>query len=242
MAGTITHLVIADRLLFKLPDRIKDRIKNLSLYYCGNLAPDAIMARENYVREMKKHTHFKDGIPEDELAKKENFELYRSRFEAFARHFLIEQSEDFELYFGYVTHMMADEIFILTLRDRHVEMLKKEQAVPDYEKYFRQFGKDVDLNDWRLLREYRFSCDILKTISEENDYEIKGYITNEELIKSKKFIINKNFIQTHQEEAPVVLTYEENAAYIERAVEQITSALEKSSLVSTVDSASSSAM
>ncbi|MDD6796694.1 MAG: hypothetical protein PUE71_00205, partial [Clostridia bacterium] len=84
--------------------------------------------------------------------------------------------------------------------------------------------------------------DILKTISEENDYEIKGYITNEELIKSKKFIINKNFIQTHQEEAPVVLTYEENAAYIERAVEQITSALEKSSLVSTVDSASSSAM
>ena len=97
MAGTITHLVIADRLLLKLPDRIKDRIKNLSLYYCGNLAPDAIMARENYVREMKKHTHFKDGIPEDELAKKENFELYRSRFEAFARHFLIEQIEDFDL-------------------------------------------------------------------------------------------------------------------------------------------------
>lgn len=60
MAGTITHLVIADMLLKTMPEDILSCIHNRALFYCGNLAPDAIMAREGYVREMKKHTHFKD--------------------------------------------------------------------------------------------------------------------------------------------------------------------------------------
>lgn len=242
MAGTITHLVIADRILANLPPEIRRIIKNLSLYYCGNLAPDAVMARKGYVREMKKHTHFKDGIPEDELSVEENFKLYRGRLEAFAKRFLTEENPYFELYFGYVTHMLADEIFILTLRDRHVKELQSMQANPDYEKYFIRFGKDVDINDWRLLKEYKFSCDILEMIQRENDYEIKDMITNEELIKSKTFIINKNFLSEHKEETPVVLSYEENEAYIERAVEQITSALSQRSLVVTRDSSSSSAI
>ncbi len=55
-----------------------------------------------------------------------------------------------KLYLGYVTHMLADEIFILTVRDRHVEAFRREQAVPDYKEYFTMFGHDVDLNDWRL--------------------------------------------------------------------------------------------
>lgn len=242
MAGTITHLVIADRILADLPSEIRRRIKNLSLYYCGNLAPDAVMARQGYVREMKKHTHFKDGIPEDELALDENFRLYRRRLEDFAKRFLTEENPQFELYFGYVTHMLADEIFILTLRDKHVRELQSMQANPNYEKYFIRFGKDVDLNDWRLLKEYKFSCDILEMIRRENDYEIKGMITNEELIKSKKFIINKNFLSEHPAETPVVLSYEENMDYIERASRQITSALSQRSLVVTRDSASSRAM
>lgn len=242
MAGTITHLVIADRILANLPPEILRTIKNLSLYYCGNLAPDAVMARQGYVREMKKHTHFKDGIPEDELSVEENFRLYRGRLEAFAKRFLTEENPYFELYFGYVTHMLADEIFILTLRDRHVKELQSMQANPDYEKYFIRFGKDVDINDWRLLKEYKFSCDILEMIRRENDYEIKDMITNQELIKSKTFIINKNFLSEHKEETPVVLSYEENESYIERAVEQITSALSQRSLVVTRDSSSSSAI
>ena len=41
------------------------------------MAPDAIMARENYVREMKRHTHFKDGIRLNEFHKKENYQKYK---------------------------------------------------------------------------------------------------------------------------------------------------------------------
>lgn len=242
MAGTITHLVIADMLLKTMPEDILSCIHNRALFYCGNLAPDAIMAREGYVREMKKHTHFKDGIPEDELAKPENFRLYRSRFENFAKHFLVDNHSNYELYLGYVTHMLADEIFILTVRDRHVEAFRREQAEPDYKEYFTMFGHDVDLNDWRLLRKYDFSCSILEAIQSENNYMIEGYITKEELIKSKNYIIDKNFKAPHKNEEPKVFTYEENYEFIQRAVERITRALCAKSLSVTDESESSSAI
>ena len=89
----------------------------------------------------------------------------------------MDNHSNYELYLGYVTHMLADEIFILTVRDRHVEAFRREQAVPDYKEYFTMFGHDVDLNDWRLLRKYDFSCSILEAIQSENNYMIEGYIT-----------------------------------------------------------------
>ena len=71
MAGTVTHLVIADQLLEPLG------INNPALFYCGSLAPDAIMAREGYQREMKRHTHFKDGIHLKELHLPDCYDKYR---------------------------------------------------------------------------------------------------------------------------------------------------------------------
>lgn len=215
MAGTVTHLVIADMLLDFLD------IKNPSLFYCGNLAPDAVMARENYVREMKKHTHFKDGIPTNNLHMKENFELYRSRLKLFADRFLIKNSESYELYLGYVTHMLADEVFILELRDRHVRELIKRGFNPYDVEYFKNFGHDVDLNDWRLVREYEFKFSMPDILLKESGYEIEDYVTNEELIKSKEYIIKKNFRDSHEEEKTTVLSFEENEEYIRKAVDFI---------------------
>ena len=56
MAGVIVHLAVADATFKEL------NIKNLPLYYAGNVAPDCIHSRKNYQREMKKHTHLRDGI------------------------------------------------------------------------------------------------------------------------------------------------------------------------------------
>lgn len=219
MAGTVTHLVIADMLLDFLD------IKNPALFYCGNLAPDAVMARKNYVREMKKHTHFKDGIPTNNLHLKENFELYRSRLKLFADRFLIKNSENYELYLGYVTHMLADEVFILKLRDRHVRELVKRGMSPHDSEYFKNFGHDVDLNDWRLVKEYEFKFPMPDILLKEAVYEIEDYVTNEELIESKEYIIKKNFIDIHKEERTTVLSFEENEAYIRAAVDFIKSSV-----------------
>lgn len=223
MAGTVTHLVIANRILMLLPDKVTYRIRNESLFYCGNLAPDAVMARGNYMREMKLHTHFRDGIGEDELAKPENFAMYRRRFGEFIERFVsCDNPKDFELYFGYMTHIMADEIFILTVRDRHVELLKNDNPFPDYHAYFRQFGRDTDLNDWRVIEEGFLPDDITDILQKESDYEIEGLISNKELLDSRNFIIRKNFLTPHREaEEPLLVKYEENMAYIDRAVDYI---------------------
>lgn len=229
MAGTVTHLVIANRILKLMPDNLKKRIKNEALFYCGNLAPDAIMARENYERYMKLHTHFRDGIGEDELAKPENFSLYRKRFDEFIEEFVRgAKPEEFELYFGYMTHIMADEIFILQVRDRHVDILKDNNPFPDYKSYFIQFGADTDLNDWKLIKEGLVPQKVIELIKSENDYEIKGYITKKELNASKEYIINKNFETEHDlTKNSLLVMYEENYNYINKAVEYIVETLQK---------------
>ena len=219
MAGTITHLVIADQLLQPL------HIQRPALFYCGNLAPDAIMAREGYQREMKRHTHFKDGIRLGDLHLPECYQTYRRTFQAFTDHFLRPDSPDYELYLGYVTHMLADEVFILTLRDAHVQKLKAAGKSPDDPDYFAAFGRDVDLNDWRLVREYDFQFPMPDILMTEQNYEIPGYITREELQSSKAFIIQKNFLTLHEECAPAVFPYEENQTFIQNACSYIQKAI-----------------
>ncbi len=211
MAGTITHLVIADRLLGPL------QIQRPALFYCGNLAPDAIMARENYQREMKRHTHFKDHIRLGELRLPQYYDRYRRAFRSFTDRYLHPGRPDYELYLGYVTHILADEVFILTLRDSHVKRLTASGKMPDDPEYFAAFGRDVDLNDWRLIREYAFRYPMPDILLEEQDYEITDYITCRELQDSKAFIIEKNFLTSHEESRPAVFSFEENTGFIENA-------------------------
>lgn len=212
MAGTITHLVIADRLLDFF------QIKNPALFYCGNLAPDAVMARENYVREMKKYTHFKENIPTDDLHLPENYKIYLERFNRFIERNLRKDGPEYELYLGYVVHMLADEIFILKVRDLHVANLGFGRENAKYAEYFKTFGHDVDLNDWQLVREYNFRYPMPDILRQESGYEIKGYITWEELEKSKNYIINKNFGTQHLPEKTKVFSFEENNRFIESAM------------------------
>lgn len=219
MAGTITHLVIADRLLIPL------NIQDPALFYCGNLAPDAIMAREGYQREMKRHTHFKDDIRLSDLHLPEYYQRYRRTFKAFIDRYLHAGSPDYELYLGYVTHMLADEVFILTLRDAHVRKLAKEGKPSDDPAYFAAFGRDVDLNDWRLVREYPFQYPMPDILLARQNYEITDYITCRELQDSKAFIIQKNFLTPHEDVPASVLPFSENQEFIENACRYIQKAI-----------------
>ena len=189
MAGTIMHLVIADRLLETL------QVKNPGYFYCGNLAPDAIMNRKNYVREMKRHTHFKDGIRLHELRIPENFEVYLERLNAFYDRFVAPPDPHHEIYFGYLTHMLVDELYLLKFRDGFVDQLIAAGKDPTDEEFFRLFTKDVYLVDLELVRTYAFHYPLPDTLRIQEEYEIPGLITSQELQDSKEFIINMNFKQ-----------------------------------------------
>lgn len=219
MAGTIMHLVIADKLLDKLA------INNPALFYCGNLAPDAIMARKQYEREMKRHTHFKDKIHLHEFRKAENQRIYQERFVDFYNRFVRLETPNRELYLGYVVHMLVDELYILEFRDRFVDCLVQEGKEPTDEAFFKKYVEDVDQVDWELVRSYQFHCKMPEILYSENEYEIDGWITKEELLDSREFIIRKNFETKHEKKTLQVMSLQENLDFIELCVNRIPSLL-----------------
>lgn len=215
MAGTVMHLVIADRLLEKL------QIRNPGFFYCGNLAPDAIMDRKNYVREMKRHTHFKDGMHLHEFRKPENVKVYLERLRAFYDAFVASPSEHWEIYFGYLTHMLVDELYLLHFRDDFVDRLVASGKDPLDKDFWDLFTKDVDNVDLELARKHSFRHAMPDALRIREPYEIPGLITRQELLDSKEFIIRKNFDMTKQIQALRVMTMERNLEFIELCVAEI---------------------
>lgn len=215
MAGTVMHLVIADRLLKPLS------IHNPAFFYCGNLAPDAIMNRENYEREMKRHTHFKDQMRLYLLHKPENYAVYSERLQLFYDNYVAVSDKHQEIYLGYLTHILTDELYILKFRDKHVQKLVDLGKSPTDETYFHQFGKDVNSVDLDLAETYEFRYPMPDILLSENNYEIPGYITRKELADSKDFIIQKNFSGTSKKEPLQTMTMESNLEFIDLCVREI---------------------
>ena len=52
MSGTLLHIAIADKIYDISGSSI---VKNLPLFFGGNIAPDAVHAKEDYQRRDKKH-------------------------------------------------------------------------------------------------------------------------------------------------------------------------------------------
>jgi len=214
------HLVVADRLLDVF------HIQSPGYFYCGNLAPDAIMARVNYVREMKRHTHFKDHISLHELRNPEKFADYRKRLDRFYETYCNPDDKHYEIYFGYVVHMLVDELYILKFRDHYVDELVARGKAPNDEVFFRQFGKDVDQVDWELVKTYSFRNSMPDSLLLQERYEIPGYITSPELLESKNYIIKKNFHDLHEKKPLQCMSMEENLAFIDLCVKEIPLMLE----------------
>lgn len=221
MAGTVMHLVIADKLLDIL------NIKNPALFYCGNLAPDAIMARENYVRDMKNHTHFKDGLKPHEFRIKENQNIYMEKLNNFANDFLDKNDQNFELYLGYIVHILVDELYLKDYYEDFLVELDKKGISPLDPTFCRQFTAAVDQVDWELVRTYSFKYPMPGIIKSLNNYDIPGWITSEEIENSKRFIINKNFECSHKKEPLVITTYEKNFNYMNHCIEIIPAMLKE---------------
>jgi hypothetical protein len=59
MSGTLIHLAIADKIYDILGG---DVVKNLPLFFGGNIAPDAVHAKKDYQRAYKKQSYLCDAI------------------------------------------------------------------------------------------------------------------------------------------------------------------------------------
>lgn len=227
MAGTCVHLAVAAELnqIFQekkqcyLGERGKEY--DSALFFAGNICPDGIMARKNYQREMKLHSHLRDGIPDGTFQDPEKLSLFHRRLKTFYQENVFTKNRDFSLYLGYLTHMLTDEKFILEIHGRVLEALAMAGYTRKNRETFALFGRDVDQIDFRLVAEYPRLHEVYQALKNIPPYEIPDMITKEELTNSRNWILSYFFETPHQLGKTRFLTYERMLQFIPDAVEEI---------------------
>lgn len=229
MAGTMVHLVIADMLSQHLKGKemaAPYQIKNIDTDYfiAGNICPDGIMARKYYVRDMKKHTHFRDGIMDYDFHKEENLALFRQRLDSFMEKNMeiLKTDSERSLYLGYWSHMVTDEMFMLKIRPEFMKNISVIGLTERDMETYKYFSQDVDMIDFRLVNEYEGSERIYNVLAHIKPYEIHDMITEKELTSSRKWILNYFFETKHKNIVqPVYISYELMQKFIKEVVNEI---------------------
>jgi hypothetical protein len=220
MAGTVEHLAVALSLLRHWDDSVMDELGICcrDRFLLGNICPDGIMSRKGYERPMKMHTHFRDDIPDYEFAKQENLTLFHQRIVRFVHSALEGKKIERELVLGYLTHILTDEIFMLTVRPSFLEKISVLQLTDRDAATFEYFTDDVNQIDFRLAREYPGMEWAKECLRKAEPYEIPGMVTQEELTKSRQWILEFYFQNAPLPKNPVYYTYEQALEFIRTAV------------------------
>lgn len=222
MAGLITHLVIANEILKIIPEGL---IRDTGLFFMGNIAPDAVHARENYIRVYKKHSHFRDDIPDRAFEVPDNYKLYCSRLTDFIRRCVSRADGLMDLYRGYVVHIITDELFVLTVRKEFCEIMKKLDIEQDNRLFFEYIVNDMTRNDMLLLDRYKEIKEIRAAIEKADAYAVEDYISRQELEDSRQWLIRHHFIDRHELIMPEYISFERTTAFIDMAAKEIASRL-----------------
>ena len=249
MAGTVEHLAVA----WELAKRWRRSEETNSLHHicrldrflAGNVCPDGIMARKGYTRDMKMHTHFRDGIPDYEFSKPEHLALFHQRIHEFMQRAWSCSSLDRDLYLGFLTHTLTDEYFMLNIRPEFMDKIAVLGLTQRDAKTFEHFTYDVNQIDYRLAAEYPGMDQVYTLLKQVEPYEILDFtletdqsgdysgnslqdgrripamMTREELSDSRRWILSFFFENAPEPEEPVYYTYARGLDFIGEAVEFI---------------------
>ncbi len=218
MAGVITHMVVAKEMLKCLPE---GTIQNLDLFYLGTLAPDAVHARIGYERAHKKHTHFRDGIPDPDFELPENYALYRNRLKDFISCNRERTDGLLDFYRGYVVHILTDELFVLSIRKEFCKCMECLEIGQGDKRFFEAIVTDQNRNDLLLVYRYEGMEELRKHMEEAAVYPVEGLVSEQELEDSRVWLIDQHFIKKHELLQPVYITYDRTLDFIHSAAERI---------------------
>lgn len=227
MAGTCVHLAVAVELNQRFCMQTYHYLGQMGkqyvpeLFFAGNICPDGIMARKNYQRAMKLHSHLRDGIPDGSFQKIENLALFRQRLRDFFLQNVYEQGREFSLYLGYLTHMLTDEKFILEIHPHVLQAIEAAGYSRQDPEMYALFGKDVDQIDFRLVKEYPGMEQAHQALRKVSPYEITDMITEQELTDSREWILSYFFEREHMTQQPIFLSYERMYRFIAETVDEI---------------------
>lgn len=220
MAGVVIHLAVADATYENL------KIMNIPLYYAGNIAPDCIHARKNYMREMKKYTHLRSGIPDWDFLSTENLSLFHSRLKDFADTYC-NKNEERDLYKGYLVHLITDEIFIKTIREKCVAEALKFGINQKDKEFFGFMMRELNGGDDITAKYYPFKNHPVKMLEKSFGCCIKNYISGIEIINSTEWITENYFTESADYDKPVVLNLENIMSFINCCCREIPKILKR---------------
>ena len=202
MSGTLVHLVVADKLYDMLGSGI---IKSFPLFVGGNLAPDAVHARQNYQRIDKKRSHLCEGIRSYGYGYPEISKLFRERVNEFIKDYYLPANTDKDLYLGYVTHLLLDEFDMFSAYESLENKLKNEENDISASKSKRNLADEGNSGIHREFfksytnfynvsaSQYIFTQNVVEALEAVWDYEIDKYVSAYEINASKRWVINKYF-------------------------------------------------
>jgi len=218
MAGTITHLAVANEILKELPDGI---ITNQDLFYAGSMAPDAIHAREGFIRADKKHTHLRDDIADYDFYTIENLTLFHNRVTNFINENLNRKDNLLDLYRGYVVHLLTDETFMLTVRQEFVQEMDKLGIAQTDKMFYANILHDLSSNDYRIAKENEQMQHICALLENVQPHAIDNYLTENELNISRNWVVQNYFYKEEQISDFDYISYDRTLKYIKEASNDI---------------------
>lgn len=218
MAGIITHLAIANKIINELPSGI---IKNKGLFYAGSIAPDLIRMRQGVTRADKKHTHMREGITDVDFIKTENLEIFHNRVKIFVHDNISEGNDISDLYKGFVVHLLSDEMFLINVRPDFVVEMKALGIEPTDILFRDKILDDLDSHDFKLLDNHREMKDVLNSLRNVEPYSINDYITDKEIKLGINWVLEKNLYEEHETSEPIYIPYKKILTYIDESAYDI---------------------
>ena len=195
------HLAIADKIYALLGIGV---IRNPSLFFCGNLAPDAYETRSNYGISDKKRTH----MCEDEVVHSYGYgypevaEQFKIRINEFIKNYYMNADENRDLYLGYIVHLLTDEIYRVKTYQLLEEHLKNNGICndePDFRKNLADKVADGEYKDifsaisnaYRIsTHEYPFKQNMIKIFDTIWCCEVRNYISAKDISAFNGFVLN----------------------------------------------------
>lgn len=218
MAGTATHLAVADLICEKLGN---GAFKSLPLFYSGNIAPDAIHSRVGYKREFKKHTHLTEGIGGADFQDPEKVAVFHERLKGFINERMTPECEQYDLYLGYVCHLVTDEFFNINLRKKMVNAMDSDGLATEGPELAKAILHDMDCIDREIMAKYPFKNDVKAELSATWDIDITDMVTADETNRSKRWVIDRLFISECEETKPKYYSYSEALEFISYCADNI---------------------
>ena len=218
MPGTVTHIAIAEKIYSIIGS---SQIADISNFYNGNLAPDAIHAKKGFQRADKKRTHLTEGIPNAEIKNPEKLKLFYNRVNNFISNYYFNSGNEKDLYLGYVTHLLADALFNMTIRENIVQASAADGVNPHGAEFAKIITSDIINVDYILASKYPFNQDPVEILERKWNYKIADFISEDEINGSKWWVLDSYFKNPPKPQPPKYYSYKEAVNFIEYAANNI---------------------